>query len=426
MRMLLRSLPRMSRPHAALELSVWALMAVPMGVLSGGVAGVLVDTVFQDSSPAWVVAIAVALMTGAGALANVGSLGWAHWSLGRRKIAAINRLQGVFALALMTAALAPINAIGLGLFVGAILVAQVLWCGIITMRATIWRLNYDRGARFAFAADNQAIVALIHAATGALTGWLVESNTDLFRVLLGITSLCAIASLVRLRGVRIRRERRLLEAERRSGDGGGFGLDRYFSILREDPLYRRYMGWMMVLGTGNIMFTAPLILIMSRQMQLSSFSQVLVTAALPTLIVPLSARYWSRVLAREHVIAFRRRNSRWYGIAIAVAIAGVLLDLESVLWAAAIVLGIAIGGGMLGWNLGHNDFAPEERVGDYLGLHISLTGLRGLFAPLIGVSFYGTLEAIEPGLGRWSLLLPFTLTTTGSIGFWYFDRSMSK
>ena len=158
--MLLRSLPPMSRPHAVFELSVWALMAVPMGVLYGGVAGVLVNTVFAGSAPVWIVAIAVALLTGAGPLANMGSLGWAHWSLGREKVAAMNRLQWLFAVALIMAALAPINLFGLAVFVIAILIAQILWCGIITIRASVWRLNYDRAARFAFAADNQAIVSL--------------------------------------------------------------------------------------------------------------------------------------------------------------------------------------------------------------------------------------------------------------------------
>jgi hypothetical protein len=420
--MLLHSLPRMSRPHAALELSVWALMAVPLGVLSGGVAGVLASTVFAGSAPAWIVAIAVALLTGAGPLANVGSLGWAHWSLGRGKVASVNRLQWLFASALAIAALAPISLAGLILFVVAILVAQILWCGIVTIRASIWRLNYDRSARFRFAADNQAIVSLIHAITAALTGWLIESNPGLFRALLIATSLCAIGSLFRLRAVRVRRERRFLRAERAIGGDGGFGLGRYLSILRDDRLYRRYMACMMVLGMGNLMFAAPLILIMSRELGLTSFSQIMVTAALPTAIVPLSARYWSGVLAREHVIGFRRRNSRWYGIAIGISAAGVLLGQEWILWLAAIVLGSAIGGGMLGWNLGHNDFAPEERVADYLGLHVSLTGLRGLIAPLIGVWFYGLLDGIETGLGRWSLMLPLALTSAGAIAFWRFHR----
>jgi hypothetical protein len=416
----------MARAHAAFELSVWALMAVPMGVLSGGVAGVLVNTVFAGAAPVWVVAIAVALLTGAGPLGNMSSLGWAHWSLGRAKVGSLNRLQLLLALALTTAALSPIDAFGLTVFVASILAAQVLWCGIITIRASIWRLNYDRTSRFAFAADNQAIVSLIHAVTGGLTGWLIESNAGLFRALLIATSVCAIASLFRLRSVRVRHERRLLEAERQSGSNQGFRLGRYLSILREDPLYRRYMACMMVLGTGNLMFMAPLILAMNRELGMTSFSQIVVTAALPTLIVPLSARYWSRVLAREHVIGFRQRNSRWYVLAIAVAMTGVVLELEWILWVAAVVLGIAIGGGMLGWNLGHNDFAPEERVGDYLGLHVSLTGLRGLIAPLIGVWCYGSLELIEPGLGRWSLLLPLTVTASGSIAFWRFHRDHQR
>ncbi|MDX1563040.1 MAG: hypothetical protein R3305_08935, partial [Gammaproteobacteria bacterium] len=208
--MLLRSLPQMSRPHAARELSVWALMAVPTGILSGGVAGVLVNTVFESAAPVWIVAIAVGLLTGAGPLANMGSLGWAHWSQGREKVRALNQLQGLFAAALALAAVAPINPFGLALFVGAIVGAQLLWCGIITIRASIWRVNYDRTARFAFAADNQAIVSLIHAVTAGLTGWLIEADPNVFRWLLGLTSLCAVASLFRLRGVRVRRQRQLL------------------------------------------------------------------------------------------------------------------------------------------------------------------------------------------------------------------------
>ena len=401
-------------------------MAIPMGVLSGGVAGVLVNTLFVASAPVWVVAIAVALLTGAGPLANMGSLGWAHWSLGRRKVRSLNQLQWGFAAALAAAAAVPINLFGLIGFVAAILLAQVLWCGIITIRGSIWRLNYDRASRFAFAADNQAIVSLIHALTAGMTGWLIAANPALFRWLLGLTSLAAIASLIRLRTVRVRREQKLLKAERQQSSSDHFRFGRYFSILRDDPLYRRYMSCMMVLGGGNLMYTAPLILIMSEQMSISPLSQILVTAALPTLMVPISVRYWSRVLAREHVIGFRRRNSRWYGASILVALIAVQLNAESLLWASAIIIGIAIGGGMLGWSLGHNDFAPEARVADYLGLHVSLTGLRGLISPLVGVLLYSALERIGPGLGSWSLLLPLVLTTAGGIAFARFHRAYQE
>jgi hypothetical protein len=420
--MVLETLPKMSRPHAALELRVWALMAFPIGMLTGGVAGVLANTVFAAAVPSWALAIAVALLTGAGSLANVGSVFWAHWSLGRPKVPAVRRLQALFAGCLLTAAVAPLTAPGLVLLVTAIIAAQILWCGIVTIRASVWRLNYKRSDRTVFAARNQVSVSLIHAATAALAGGLVAADPAWFRWLLVLASLAALAARGRLRAVRVRRQRRLLAAERRRRSDGGFSARSYWSILRDDPLYRRYMICMMVLGSGNLMYTAPLILIMADGLGISSFSQVLVTAGLPTLIMPLATPVWARVLAREHVIRFRIRNSRWYAAAIAAALAGVTLQSLPVLLAAAVLLGIGSGGGTLGWQLGHNDFAPDERVAEYLGLHVSLTGIRGLLAPLIGVGLHGWLEAWRPGAGAWTLLLPLGLTTSGALGFWHLGR----
>jgi hypothetical protein len=302
----------------------------------------------------------------------------------------------------------------------------MLWTGIITIRASIWRLNYNRAGRFAFAADNQALVSTLQAGTAALTGWLVQAHIDWFRWLLAAASLLALLSLLRSRTLRLRRERRLLEMERLQAQSETFRFGRYFSILLDDALFRRYMGCMMLQGSGNLMFTAPLILAMTRELGMSTFNQVLVTTVLPTLVVPFSSRFWARVLARAHVISFRRINSRWFSLAIALTAIGALAGYEPLLWLSALVYGVATGGGMLGWNLGHNDFAPEARAADYLGLNISLTGLRGLLAPLLGVWVYGLIEGLSPGAGPWSLLLPLALTLAGSISFARFDRELKR
>ena len=88
------------------------------------------------------------------------------------------------------------------------------------------------------------------------------------------------------------------------------------------------------------------------------------------------------------------------------------------------VLGVGRGGGALAWNLGHNDFASEERSVDYMSVHVTLTGIRGLIAPLAGVGLYGFLEASQPGTGAWSLALPFLLTLTGALGFHWLHHSL--
>jgi len=42
----------------------------------------------------------------------------------------------------------------------------------------------------------------------------------------------------------------------------------------------------------------------------------------------------------------------------------------------------------LSWSIGSSYFCRKEEAGDYQSVHLTLTGTRGLFAPLIGIYFY--------------------------------------
>ena len=423
--MALASLPFMSRPHAWLELRVWALMALPMGILASGVTGVLVNTIFAGRVTEWALPIAVALVSGAGPLANVGSVLWSHWSRGKEKVAALTRLQGAFGACLLLVAAVPLSDAGLLVMVAAILAAQNVWCGIITIRASIWQLNYSRMARTSFAARNQVIVSVVMSAIGAGAGWLLDLDPESFRLLFVLTGACAFASLLQSRGIRVRRQRQMLAAELRGGAGRNFQPRLFWAILRDDRLYRDYMICMMIFGSGNMMLVAPLVLVLTNNLGASSFEQVVIAAALPTLLMPFATPFWARMLATNHVIAFRSNNSRWYVAASLLILAGAVLAYMPLLWIGSALLGIGIAGGSLGWNLGHNDFAPDDRATDYLGLHISLTGLRGLVAPLLGVAAYGALERWRPGAGTWALALPLALTAVGAIGFQIMSRRLA-
>lgn len=61
-----------------------------------------------------------------------------------------------------------------------------------------------------------------------------------------------------------------------------------------------------------------------------------------------------------------------------------------------------------------------------MAVHVTLTGLRGLIMPLIGISFYQWLENQSVGQGRYALLLPLFLTMTGAILFVVFDRQNKR
>ena len=69
------------------------------------------------------------------------------------------------------------------------------------------------------------------------------------------------------------------------------------------------------------------------------------------------------------------------------------------LWLGALLLAFAYAGSNLGWNLGHNDFASVGRAQHYMGVHVTLTGVRGAIGPPAGILIYQWLESLRPGTG---------------------------
>ena len=137
----------------------------------------------------------------------------------------------------------------------------------------------------------------------------------------------------------------------------------------------------------------------------------------PLLCAPLFTPLWARMFDRGHVVEFRARQCWALVAAMSVVIVAVLSGHATLLWAAALLFGIASAGAHLGWNLGHNDFASLGKVQQYMGVNVTLTGMRGLVAPPVGAIVYTLLERRLPGAGRYALLLPFGMTLAGAIGF---------
>jgi hypothetical protein len=407
----------MSRPHAAIELRAWALLAVPNGLVAGAVVGVVVTALFSATVPSWALALGVGLVTGAGPLANVSSLLWSRWSRGRDKIGSLLVLQGLFAAALFAVALAPVSVLGLIVLVAAVIAARVAWCGVITLRAVVWRANFGRYARTAFVARSQVVVALVSAAVAAGAGLVLDREPEAFRWIYLAAGGVAIVGLAVFSRMRIRRHRQLRAAEQAAARQDTAIMHSVWQILSGDEDYRRYLAWLFVLGSGTLMGTAPLILVLAQQFELPKLTQVLLTASVPTLMIPLTTPLWARLLAREHAIKYRATNSYACVAAAATALAGATSGWIPLLWLAAALQGSAFAGGMLVWALAHNDFAPAGHSAEYLGIHVTLAGVRGLLAPLLGAGLYSGLEAVAPGLGPWSLAAPLALVALGALGF---------
>jgi MFS family permease len=197
-------------------------------------------------------------------------------------------------------------------------------------------------------------------------------------------------------------------------------------ILAEDPSYRTYMFWMGLFGAGNLMLIAQLVVIFAEQLHLSSGVQIGLLAVVPMVALPLFTPWWARLFDGSHVVAYRARQGWALVFATMIMCLATFTGWLPLLWVGAIVLGSANAGANLGWNLGHNDFASIGRSQHYMGVHVTLTGVRGAIAPPLGILFYEALEALREGAGRYALVLPLALTAAGAIGFNLMRRDLGK
>jgi hypothetical protein len=196
-----------------------------------------------------------------------------------------------------------------------------------------------------------------------------------------------------------------------------FSLRVMRQILRSDPEYRRFLMWLAFYGSGNLMIGAQLVILFSDHLHLSAALQVGILTIVPLLCIPLFTPMWARLFDAGHVVEFRARQCWVLVGGMTVVIAAVFTGSIALLWVSAVLFGIATAGANLGWNLGHNDFASLGKVQQYMGVNVTLTGMRGLVAPPVGVLAYTWLERMHAGTGRYSLILPIAMTLTGAMGF---------
>jgi MFS family permease len=415
------SLPLPSAHARALyrrEILSWGLIGFTLGLVEGATAAVLVKKGYAGLAPAPVVNLAVAFVSGAPALSNMVSFLWANLAHGRERVRLMVGLLASFALLVGLIGLAPRATSGLTFMVLSVIAARVLWAGILTVRSSVWMANYPRTVLAQITGRIVIVTSFGVALAAALAGIVLETRPAEARWLYLVAALVGLAAAWLYRGARVRRSFRLLSAE--AAEIGGaplFSLRVLRQILREDPQYRRFMFWLGLYGAGNLMLGAQLVILFSDTLHLSASMQIGILAIVPLLCIPVFTPVWARLFDAGHVIDFRARQCWVLVAAMFVMLAALFTHWTALLWLGAVLLGVANAGANLGWNLGHSDFASLGKMQHYMGVNVTLTGMRGLVAPPLGVLLCAALERQAEGGGRYALLLPLVLTLAGAFGF---------
>lgn len=424
-----------------------------LAMIEGGVIGIVAAKIFHV--PSMVLAAIVASAN----FANLTSFIWARLSRGKPKIRLITILQTAMLLCVGAIALIPTDepgpdgvAQGIGPMLLALLViaARCVQTGIITLRSTVWRQNYPAHLRARItgrlALSNSVIIGLLP----VLAGDLLDRNPETFRIIFPATMLISAIGVVAYSRIRLRGEKELIKYEitpsatpQPHGESASIyeydpkaGRPNFWTVLRKDKLFRDYMVWQFVNGTAAMMGDAVLVYLiaeltvgMANEFKISN----LLTTTLPLTLAVITMPIWARYLDRVHIIEFRARHGAVWVVTQLGNWLGAMFNSLPIIGVSRIFNGIARGGGMLAWNLGHNDFADRRMVSLYMGIHVTLTGIRGAFAPFLAlilftgnIQFSSTFTIELPWLkmGYHVFLITAALSLLAEIGFIRLGRRM--
>jgi len=175
-----------------------------------------------------------------------------------------------------------------------------------------------------------------------------------------------------------------------------------------DRRFVRYQIGFWFAGFANHMSYAFIAESLKEDVHASDWTVFWIVALLPALLMSGSAPIWGRFLDRINPMSGRALFNAFQFVAYAFHCYGGLTRQAWPFVVGSVIHAIGNGGGTINWLTGSLYFAKQEQVSLYNSIHVGLTGLRGMLAPVIGVWIYGatlTLGPLQiPGLG-WGPIL---------------------
>ncbi len=253
----------------------------------------------------------------------------------------------------------------------------------------------------------QGVRMVFVGATSAMAGWWLDRAEQGWQHVFLIAGLTGFVSIVALGVVRTQKQHDALPIRFNIILGP---LRDAWRLLKRRPDFMRFEGSFMVYGVA-FMMTLPVLPIYLVDDLMLDYGQIgLARGTVYSIImiagVPLFGRWFDKTTPH-------RFGAISFGILTGfplLLIGAYYLEGSPKLFlviAAFVLFGIGMSGVMILWNLGSMRFAgAREDAGHYQALHLAATGIRGLFAPLLGyvvMEMLGTRFALACAAAIWAL-----------------------
>lgn len=334
----------------------------------------------------------------------------------KRKIALLSKVIAAASVILLTVAALgsePAHPWMSYVFLGQIFLVQMGMALVIALRSAIWRANYPVQNR----AKIVVVISLclMFVSSGAIL--LFTSGMDhglSFQMVYFVSGLFGLLAALLYSRIRIRQEGKNLRRLARN-EGRQLRLWAGLAVLRTDRRFRWYMSWQMLNGLATLVVEIVLVVIIADVLGTGWMVGGSVLTVVPMLVCGLAGLFWARLFDRKDIFIMRFYGTMVWVLSRVLLLVGILDQSMPIIMCSRVITGLAIGCGQLSWRLGHMAFAPPEKDSLYMGAHVSLTGVRGIIAPFLGIYLY-RLDFLGPH-GVWLIAITALCQALAGMGF---------
>jgi len=264
---------------------------------------------------------------------------------------------------------------------------------------TVYKHNYTDARRsmlYSYASSLYTIIVLI---VTTVLGYVLDFNFHLYKIfypLAGIFDIIAYINLAKL--IKLGRGQHVLEPNKFAGviskrlikDIIILPIRNLFRIFRENKPFLRFEIYFFLYGLAFMIASpaVPIFLVQTLNLNYTpiSIAKGLVFYTATILFTPLMGKihgvgnptkFCGYLFLSLILYPLLMLSIKFFGT-------DTFITADTMLYVTFFFFGISMSGVTMSWNLSSLYYAPPSQVANYQAVHITLTGVRGLFAPFIG------------------------------------------
>ena len=174
-----------------------------------------------------------------------------------------------------------------------------------------------------------------------------------------------------------------------------------FKVLKTDKLFAYILLVWFIFGFANLWIFPIRVSYLAEFRDLDPATVTLLVSVVPEATRMLFLPVWAYLFDRMNFIVLRMLLNVFFVL----GIFGFFFS-ESLLGigVSAFLHGVGFSGGRLAWGLWITKMVPQEKTSEYMSVHVSLTGFRGLFGPMLGFYVLSQLPSGQSGYETLALM----------------------